>query len=178
MHRTGRTNNCLHELLEIQAKATPKKIALQFEDSVFITYAELNSLADRAAAALRGLGIRRGDFIPISIHKSPELVIAILAILKSGAAYVPMDPAHPVARRQEIIDQVSAKVVIADQSQTGSLSGPNTVVVTVTSLLNNATLQRKEAQPSTAATIDSLALVIFTSGTTYVFVILCEHTGF
>jgi non-ribosomal peptide synthetase component F len=158
--------------------ATPKKIALQFEDTVFITYAELNSLADHAAAALRGLGTRRGDFIPISIHKSPELVIAILAILKSGAAYVPIDPAHPVARRQEIIDQVSAKVVIADQNQTGSLSGTNTVAVTVAGLLNDATLERRGAQASTAATIDSLALVIFTSGTTCVFFIYYNHDGF
>jgi non-ribosomal peptide synthetase component F len=156
----------LHQLFEIRAKITPKKIALQFEDSIFMTYAELNSLADRAAAALRGLGIQRGDFVPISIHKSPELVIAILAILKSGAAYVPMDPAHPIARRQEIIDQVSAKVVIADQSQIGSLSGTKTVAVTVAGLLNDTMLERREAQASTAATIDSLALVIFTSGTT------------
>jgi non-ribosomal peptide synthetase component F len=156
----------LHQLFEIRAKITPKKIALQFEDSIFMTYAELNSLADRAAAALRGLGIQRGDFVPISIHKSPELVIAILAILKSGAAYVPMDPAHPIARRQEIIDQVSARVVIADQSQIGSLSGTNMVAVTVVGLLNDTMLERREAQASTAATIDSLALVIFTSGTT------------
>ncbi len=81
----------IHILFELQAARTPDHIAAIYEQEQ-LTYRELNEYADKVGALLRGQGAVPGDFIPIVMHKGLNFLISMLAILKSGAAYVPLTP--------------------------------------------------------------------------------------
>ncbi|KAF9285296.1 hypothetical protein BGZ68_003985 [Mortierella alpina] len=86
---------CVHILFEEQAKKTPKTIALANDDGT-LSYSHLNAHANRLTRRLGRLGVQSGDFVVILLDCSFELVVAQLAILKAGAAYVPIDPKAPV----------------------------------------------------------------------------------
>src|SRR5215470_9300758 len=105
-------DKCIHELFEAQAARTPDAVAVVHEDRD-LTYAELNARANRLAHHLRGLGVKPDDRVAVVLERSAELVIAELAILKCGAAYVPLDPAVPSERLAFMIGDCKAKVVLA-----------------------------------------------------------------
>nr|QEO74542.1 condensation domain-containing protein [uncultured bacterium] len=88
---------CLHHLFEAQAARTPEAIALVYEDEK-LSYAELNQKANQLAHYLQSLGVGTDSLVGILLHRSVEMVISLLAVLKSGAAYVPLDPAYPAER--------------------------------------------------------------------------------
>ena len=91
-----------HAPFELNAARAPNAVALAFGD-VELRYAELNARANRLARKLKSLGARPGKRIGICLERSPDMVIAVLAVLKSGAAYVPLDPAYPAARLQAML---------------------------------------------------------------------------
>ncbi|MBW8848894.1 MAG: amino acid adenylation domain-containing protein, partial [Burkholderiales bacterium] len=93
---------CIHELFEDQAERTPEAIALVFEDDS-LSYAELNAQANRLTHHLIARGVRPGDFVALALPRSADLVIAELAVLKCGAAYVPLDLEHPAERLRFIL---------------------------------------------------------------------------
>ena len=86
-----------HEPFETQAARKPDSVAV-IDETGCMTYAELNGRANRLARELRALGARRGALVGIHLERSPEMLVAVLAVLKSGAAYVPLDPAFPTRR--------------------------------------------------------------------------------
>ncbi|MFN5457789.1 condensation domain-containing protein, partial [Bradyrhizobium sp.] len=88
---------CVHELFEAQAERTPDAVAVVHEERR-LSYAELNTQANRLAHHLRKLGVKPDDRVAICIERSPEMIVGLLAILKSGGAYVPLDPAYPPER--------------------------------------------------------------------------------
>ncbi|MFN5568911.1 MAG: non-ribosomal peptide synthetase, partial [Bradyrhizobium sp.] len=90
-------DTCVHELFEAQAERTPAAVAVVHEER-HLSYAELNTQANRLAHHLRGLGVRPDDRVAICIERSPEMIVGLLAILKAGGAYVPLDPAYPSER--------------------------------------------------------------------------------
>ncbi|MFN9545918.1 MAG: non-ribosomal peptide synthetase, partial [Cyanobacteriota bacterium] len=90
-------DRCVHQLFEQQAERTPEAVALVFEEKS-LTYAELNTRANRLAHHLIELGIRPDDRVAIAVERSLEMVVGLLAILKAGGAYVPLDPAYPEER--------------------------------------------------------------------------------
>src|SRR6185436_7521806 len=89
--------SCVHELFEAQARRTPQATAV-VDDERSLTYAELNAAANRLAHALRARGVEPGDRVAVVIPRSIDLVIAEIAALKCGAAYVPIDPTFPADR--------------------------------------------------------------------------------
>ena len=105
-------DRCVHELFEAQAAETPYAIAIVHEDHQ-LTYAELNAQANRLARYLRSLGVNPGDYLPIFLERSINLVVAELAVLKAGAAYVPIDPAFPSERQAFMVRDCGARIVIA-----------------------------------------------------------------
>ncbi|MFG2225134.1 amino acid adenylation domain-containing protein [Streptomyces sp. NPDC048644] len=101
----------LHSLIEDQATATPDAIAVRTATDA-LTYAELNTRANRVAHRLRRAGIGAGSLVALCTERSPEHVVGLLGILKSGAAYVPVDPEHPAARQAYLLDDAGAQAVL------------------------------------------------------------------
>ena len=101
-------------LFEEQVSRTPEKVALVFGESTF-TYRELNEQANRLAAHLRATaGIQPNDLISIQLERSEWMIISILGVLKSGAAYIPIDPAYPQDRIDYMVADSQSKVLIND----------------------------------------------------------------
>ena len=103
---------CVHQLFEEQVKKTPDATAVLFEDAS-LSYAELNRRANQLAHYLRELGVRPDDHVALVLERSVELVVAEIAVLKCGAAYVPVDPAYPDENKAFLIADCQARVVLS-----------------------------------------------------------------
>ena len=109
------SDRCIHQLFEDQVERTPEVIAVVHDDRS-MTYRTLNNHALRLAHKLVHLGVEPHDNIAILLPRSFELIIAQLAILKVGAAYVPIDAKAPVDRQAYIASDSGAKLLITDES--------------------------------------------------------------
>ncbi|MGL6343671.1 MAG: AMP-binding protein, partial [Waterburya sp.] len=98
---------CLHQLFEAQAQKTPEATALIFENQT-LTYQELNNRANQLAAYLQDLGVKPDVLVGICIERSLSMIIAILAVLKAGGAYIPLDPTYPVERLNYMLQDTQA----------------------------------------------------------------------
>ncbi|MGH7634075.1 MAG: AMP-binding protein, partial [Gemmatimonadaceae bacterium] len=107
------SEQCIHQLFEAQVERTPDAIAV-VQDDVALTYGELNSQANRLAHRLIERGVCVGDQVATLFARSVPLVVAELAILKAGAAYVPLDPDAPMARQAWMVADCEARVVVSD----------------------------------------------------------------
>lgn len=115
----------IYELFEEQADKTPRNVALSFEDKE-LTYKELNTKANQLARKLRERGIKRESKVGIMTRHSLETVISILAVMKAGAVYVPMDPAYPAERINYMIEDSEIKLILTNiEIDTGSFSKLN-----------------------------------------------------
>jgi aspartate racemase len=101
----------VHGLFEEQAAATPNAVALRFEDQT-ITYRELNERANRLARHLRTLKVGRTSCVGVCLERSTDVIVGILAILKAGAAYVPLDPEYPAERLAFMIGDTAPPVIL------------------------------------------------------------------
>ncbi|MDX7490007.1 non-ribosomal peptide synthetase [Serratia marcescens] len=106
-------DTCVHELFEQQALQTPQAIAL-IQDAQRLSYAQLNARANRLAHRLIERGVQPGDRFAVRLARSIELVCAQLAVIKAGAAYVPIDPQLPAARQAWIADDSGACLMLTD----------------------------------------------------------------
>ncbi|MBS9426295.1 amino acid adenylation domain-containing protein, partial [Photorhabdus caribbeanensis] len=104
---------CIHRLFEQQTEKTPDAVALVYEEHI-LSYTELNAYANRLARQLIKRGIKSDDRIAVLLERSIELVVAQLAILKAGAVYVPIDPRVPDERKNWLITDCSAKLLLTD----------------------------------------------------------------
>ena len=108
-------NQCLHELFAQQAQETPDAIAVVFEEQR-LTYAELNAKANQIAHYLQKLGIVPEARIGVYLERSPQLLIALLGILKAGAAYIPLDPSYPAERLRFMIEDAQIALLLTESS--------------------------------------------------------------
>nr|WP_264081229.1 non-ribosomal peptide synthetase [Streptomyces spectabilis] len=92
-------------------------------DGARLTYAQLNERANRLARALVGRGIGPDDTVAVALPRTPELVVALLAVVKAGAAYVPVDPSHPSARLTHVLDTAGPRLIVTDTVTAGVLPG-------------------------------------------------------
>jgi amino acid adenylation domain-containing protein len=111
----------LAQLLERASARWPERAAVEAEDGRSLTYAELDHAADRLDARLARYGIGRGDRVGLMLPKSPEAVAAIHGILRSGAAYVPVDPTAPPSRGAGILADAFVKAVVVDSKLVDAL---------------------------------------------------------
>jgi amino acid adenylation domain-containing protein len=113
---------CLHDRFEAQAARTPDAVAIVFED-VALSYAELNRRANRLAHHLRALGVGPDARAAICVERSLEMVVGVLAVLKAGGAWVPMDPGYPTERLRYMLADSAPRVVLTQSSIAAGASG-------------------------------------------------------
>lgn len=155
---------CIHELFEEQARRAPSAIAVIFEEQN-LTYAELNERANQLARHLQSLGEGPESLIAICMDRSLDMVIAILGILKAGAAYLPIDPAYPKGRIAFMIEDAEASVIITSQTLAHTLPQIEAKAICLDSDWH-ALCGYDRTNLASGATADNPAYVIYTSGST------------
>ncbi|HET7505105.1 MAG TPA: amino acid adenylation domain-containing protein [Kofleriaceae bacterium] len=156
-------SRCLHELVDARARRSPDAIAVETA-SASLTFAALVDAADRLAAELVRRGLRPGE--PVGVHdvRSTELVISLLAVLKAGGAYLPLDPELPAARLAFQIQDAALRLVLSRSTHAAQLAGADAEVICVDTAL--PTLPEGAGGLTGRATPDSPAYVLYTSGST------------
>ncbi|MCK8504202.1 non-ribosomal peptide synthase/polyketide synthase, partial [Myxococcus fulvus] len=154
----------LHSLFEAQALRTPHAEALRFEGTS-LSYAQLDARSNQLAHHLRSLGARPGLLVAVCLERSLDLVVSLLAVLKSGAAYVPLDPAYPRERLAGMLEDAQAPVLLTHSRLTSVLPQHASQVLCLDTQWD-AVSRQSSASASPLAGPDSLAYVIFTSGST------------
>ena len=105
---------CIHELFSLVAQTSPYHPALVCTGRKPISYGELDRFSNQIARKLRQEGARRGEFVAIYLDRSPDLVAGLLGIMKSGAAYVPLDPVYPHDRIRMMLEDSKCKLVLTN----------------------------------------------------------------
>ncbi|WP_201016842.1 AMP-binding protein, partial [Pseudomonas cichorii] len=155
-------DHLIHRAFEAWAVSNPSASAIRFENRR-LTYGELNAQANRVAHRLIELGIGPDDRVAICVERGPEMIIGLLGILKSGAGYVPMDPAYPAERLAYLL-QDSAPVAVLVQRATAKVLAQVSVPVIC---LDDGSLQGMGLNnPQVDSASSNLAYVIYTSGST------------
>ena len=155
---------CVHALIEQQARATPDAMALAF-DGATLRYRDLDERANRLAHHLRARIRSEGGRIGVLVERSPDMVIALLAIWKAGFAYVPLDPAHPPARLRYILSNADVSGVVSG-GRSAELTLPPEVAIVDLEREREAIEARPAAAPATATNAEASAYLIYTSGST------------
>ncbi len=158
-----------HALFEVQAARTPQATALIFpqeRQEQCLTYAELNTQANRLARRLRSLGVGPDVLVGIAVERSIEMVIGLLAIFKAGGAYVPLDPEYPAERLAYMMSDSGIGLLLTQEQLQARLSIPEGVQVL--DLDGESEDWHQESGENLPLTIqpDNLAYVIYTSGST------------
>ncbi|MCA9403363.1 MAG: amino acid adenylation domain-containing protein [Candidatus Omnitrophica bacterium] len=156
-----RHSECLHELIDSVAAIELDAIAIEFNNET-VTYKELNSKAGRLAKYLHSLGAGPDVLVGVCVERSIDLIVTLLAVLKSGAAYVPLDPHYPADRIQTILSDASASVYITQST----LSCPQLPPECVTVLIDNDEIFSDVEYACPHVRPYHLAYVIYTSGST------------
>ncbi|MGP9766974.1 amino acid adenylation domain-containing protein [Halomonas sp. AOP13-D3-9] len=153
----------VHHLVERQAAATPEGTALVFEEQS-LSYAELNTRANRLAHYLNGLGVKPETRVGIAVERSIEMVVGLLAILKAGGAYVPLDPDYPAERLAYMVEDSGIELLLTQQHLHDTLpmtDGLNVIELDCLDVTHHAS-----TNPEVALHSEHLAYVIYTSGST------------
>ncbi|EAQ82934.1 hypothetical protein CHGG_10752 [Chaetomium globosum CBS 148.51] len=159
MPLTVPSHDNVHKLFERQVLLTPDAPALQFEGNRPLTYDELNRISNRVA---RHLPVGRGSFVPVCLERSANLIISLVAILKTGAAYVTIDPDTPQERNNFIVEDVGAQVVIVDKTTTGRFPGREVVIEELIA----ESIRAQDTNLDRACDPSDPVYVIYTSGST------------
>ena len=153
-------------LIDRQAETHPERTALVFREQE-ISYGEMKQRYDQLAYYLTSQGVKKGDLVAVCLNKSSDLIISILAVLQTGAAYVPVDPEYPAQRIANILEQSKAPVVV---TATDAAAAVKDAVSSQTRLL---LIDQKQEEIATAPLVkldrsgpEDLAYVLFTSGST------------
>ena len=154
--------NCLHQLIEAQARRTPDAPALAFEGA-HLTYRELERRASGLAAHLRRLGAGPEVRVGLLVERSLEMVVGILAVLKAGAAYVPMDAAFPRERLAFMLSDAGVKLVLTQSGLASKLPPHDSQKVDLDKFDWSSAA---DALGEVGVTAENLAYVIYTSGST------------
>jgi amino acid adenylation domain-containing protein len=163
-HASYPADKTIHQLFAEQAARTPENIAVTFGDEN-VTYRELDERANRLAHYLRRQGVGPNQLVALCLNKSPEMIVSLLAVLKAGGAYLPLDPSNPVERLQFVMEDSSCTHLIT----TSSLVDNVPVKVPATVLLDadrEAILSQPSTAPDTEVRPQDLAYCIYTSGST------------
>ncbi|MFC8361396.1 amino acid adenylation domain-containing protein [Streptomyces griseorubiginosus] len=155
----------VHEAFAAQAARTPDAVAVVFEDQE-LSYAELDTRANRIAHLLRAKGVGPEDLVGICLERGIELMPAILGVLKSGAAYLPLDPANPADRLAYIVKDANAPVVLTTAEQAGVLDGRYEGDVVELDTAAALLAAQPGTDPGVTGTPQNLIYTIYTSGST------------
>ncbi|MEU9456740.1 amino acid adenylation domain-containing protein [Streptomyces sp. NPDC048277] len=154
----------IHELFAEQAARTPDAPALT-DPAHTLTYAELDGRANRLAHHLTGLGLGLGAVVGVLLERGAEAVVVMLAVLKAGGAFVPLDPQYPAARLGMMLEDAEAPVVVTREPLCHLVADHRGTVVDLDRDAEVITAW-PATPPRTDVTSDDLAYVVYTSGTT------------
>lgn len=154
----------VHQLIEEQARRTPGAVALVYGEQE-TTYQELDQRANQLARYLRSLGLGVESRVAICTGRSPEMIISVLAALKTGAAYLPFDPDYPAQRLAFMLSDSQAQVVLTNSHLLDSLPESNAQRICLDKEWQKISDHSPEPLPNTAHP-DNAAYIIYTSGST------------
>ena len=157
-------DTCVHTLFESQVKRAPEAVAIVDVGKRW-TYLELNERANVLANHLRSLGSGPGSLVAVCMERSAEMIAALLAVLKSGAAYVPVDPEYPRARIAFMLADTEACVLMTERRFVERLPEPCAQIMCLDEI-TEWTGDQQESNPARALTASDLAYVMYTSGST------------
>ncbi|WP_243788723.1 non-ribosomal peptide synthetase [Saccharopolyspora gloriosae] len=160
-HRSG----VLPELFERHAADRPDAPAVSF-GARRLTYGELNARANRLARLLVSRGAGPGRLVALALPRGPELVVALLAVLKSGAGYLPLDPEHPAERLRATLADAAPELVVSLRCSAGSLPAEVSVLVLDDDAVEAAAAGMADGDLGVPITPGDTAYVIYTSGST------------
>ncbi|KAE8152814.1 nonribosomal peptide synthase Pes1 [Aspergillus avenaceus] len=161
-----RVERCVHDIIGDMCSAQPDAPAICAWDGQ-LSYTEMYRLASSFAAYLSSRGVGPETLVPICLDKSMWAVVTICAILIAGGAFVPLDPAHPTARHQEILEEVEAKIILCSPKYRNRYSRWVKSVIPVSrETIRAYSALTKKMTTSISATPTNMAYAIFTSGST------------
>lgn len=152
------------EMFRSRVRAAPDAVALVVGDEQ-LTYAELERRAGRLAHLLRRHGAAPGERVALCLNRTPDLVVAVLAVLMTGAAYVPVDPGYPPARTAAILDDANPVAVVAHAGPAGKLADLDTPLLVLDRMADELAGQ-PDTPPAVEIAPGDVAYVLYTSGTT------------
>ena len=155
---------CVHQLFEAQAGRTPDAIAIAFAEER-VTYRQLNCRANQLAHHLRRLGIGPEKTVGICMDLSPNMIVGVLAVLKAGGAFVPLDPDYPRSRISFMVDDTQLSVLLTEARLAADLAEFRAHVICLDSDWEVIGTE-SEKNPLSSGCLDNLAYVIYTSGST------------
>ena len=151
-------------MFEEQVSKTPNASAVVFEEQI-LTYADLNSRANKLAYLLIGIGVKADSLVAIALDRLPEMIIALLATLKAGGAYVPLDPDYPLDRLAFMLADSDANILITMKALREQLqrSVEHIICLDIDHQYINT---QPDSNPNLSLSLENLAYVIYTSGST------------
>ncbi|MEG4417922.1 amino acid adenylation domain-containing protein [Microcoleus sp. LAD1_D5] len=157
-------NSSIHELFAAQTERTPDAVAAICENEQ-LTYRELNAKANQIAHYLQTIGVKPEVLVGICLERSLSMLVAILGILKVGAAYVPLDPAYPQERRSFMLADAKVPVLLTQKNLLETLPEHSAKVVCIDAEWQEISRQ-SDRNPAVKVEADRLAYVLYTSGST------------
>jgi amino acid adenylation domain-containing protein len=163
--RDYRLDQCLHQLIEAQVESTPDVPALIFGDTQ-LTYRGLNQRANQMAHHLRSLGVGPESLVGVMLERSIDMVVALLGILKAGAAYLPLDPLTPAERLTTMLTDAAPRVLLTEEQLRERVPDNSGIHVLNVDRDRSLFAAAAEHNPESGASAANLAYVIYTSGST------------
>ena len=157
-------DRCVHELFEAQVERTPDAVAVAFEKKQ-LTYAQLNRQANQLAHYLQKLGAGPETLVGICAERVPEMVVGLLAILKAGSAYLPLDPTYPPERLAFMLEDSQSPILLTRERWVTTLPTQDRRVICLDTDWD-LIAPESQANPISRARPENLAYVIYTSGST------------
>ncbi|BAZ33697.1 amino acid adenylation domain-containing protein (plasmid) [Cylindrospermum sp. NIES-4074] len=157
-------DTCIHRLFEEQVAKNPDAVAVIFENQQ-LAYQQLNHRANQLAHYLISLGVKPEATVGICVERSLYLIVAIFAILKAGAAYVPLDPAYPQERLAFMLTDAAVPVLLTQKHLLDKLPSHQAKVICLDTDWE-AISQEKSCNPITEVKPSNLAYILYTSGST------------
>ncbi|OZC58844.1 non-ribosomal peptide synthetase [Rhodococcus sp. RS1C4] len=155
----------LVSMFESRVSISPNAVALTYEGEA-VAYGELDSRANRLARYLVERGVGPGGTVAVAVGRSIELMVGIYAVLKAGAAYVPVDPSQPTERISYILDTAATALTLTTTRDRGELAGDDVVVLDDVDTTVHPDRPLTDAERTGALTPRDPAYVLFTSGST------------
>ncbi|KAF1951517.1 nonribosomal peptide synthase [Byssothecium circinans] len=157
---------CVHDIVSEQALLRPRlATAIEGWDGTF-TYQEFDEVTAQLALHLQTLGVTTGTFVPILFQKSSWTIVSMIAIMKAGAAYVPLDPRHPPTRLRQLIGDVGARVILCSRNHHELASQVSQAALIVDKKAMKSIPSARGQRPKSDVTPDHACYCLFTSGTT------------
>ncbi|MGF1426682.1 amino acid adenylation domain-containing protein [Kitasatospora sp. LaBMicrA B282] len=154
----------IHQLVADRARTQPDDLAVSDEDGSRLTFGELNARANRLAHHLRAAGVGPDVIVAVCLPRRADVIVALLAVLKAGGAYLPLDPEHPADRVAFLLTDTAAPVLVTADATAATI--PAGYRGRVVNLDRDAFGQYSAADPQLAGHPAQLAYVIYTSGST------------